>query len=84
MAVLVPGTTTVARLIEAATTRGCEYRKPSNIRIISADGDVPVRYLFNPENGARFQIGEYDDDELISAAVWEAAERRLGFKLREH
>jgi hypothetical protein len=73
----------VARLIECACSRGCEHRT-SQLKVMSADGEIPVRYLFNPMSGGRFMLGEYDDDELISAAIWEAAERRLGMPLREH
>jgi hypothetical protein len=83
MAQMVPGTTTLARLIACACSRGCELRR-SSLRIITADGEVDVRYLFNPSNGGRFMVGEYDDDELISPEVWENAERRLDLRLREH
>jgi hypothetical protein len=70
----------LSELIARAARQGCIVRF-STLRLVTPDGLIPIRYLFNSANRGRFDITDYDDDEYMLVSEIEAAERRLGITL---
>ena len=70
----------VKDIIEIAISQGCEVRL-SKIRLVTPEGNIPVRFLYNPITNGRFIISDYSDDEFMVESEWRAAERRLGITL---
>lgn len=77
MAVLVPGTKPLNKIIEIALQRGCELRSPSLSMVVEGD-EFPIRYLYNPHGGGRVMLSQFEDDELVSEEIQRHWERRLG------
>jgi hypothetical protein len=80
MAQLIGTLTRVQDLIDRARTQGCELRQ-SERQLVTPYGTKTIRFLFNPANRGRFDITEYDNDELMVGSAVMAAERRLGIKI---
>ena len=70
----------VSELIARAVRQGCIIRI-SNLRLVTASGTIPIRFLYNSANNGRFDLTDYDGDEYMVASEIENAERRLGIKL---
>jgi hypothetical protein len=73
----------VKDIINAAIVDGCEVRT-STLRLVTEDGSVAIRYLFNPKTSGRFPITDYSEDDYMVESVWRALERRLGITLPSH
>jgi hypothetical protein len=70
----------VSELIARAIQQGCIIRF-SNLRLVTPDGLIPIKFLYNAANKGRFDLTDYDGDEYLVASEIENAQRRLGIKL---
>lgn len=80
MAVMLGEKRRVQDVIDAALAQNCELRE-SKIRLITADGEVNIRFLHNRNTGGRFDISDYENDDFMVESEWRAAERRLSITL---
>jgi len=70
----------ISDLIAIAAKQGCIVRF-SNLRLVTASGIIPIRFLYNSANHGRFDITDYEDGEYLVASEVENAERRLQIKI---
>jgi hypothetical protein len=73
----------VKDVVNAAIVAGCEVRT-STLQLVTEDGLISIRFLFNPKTGGRVPITDYRDDEYMVESVWQALERRLDITLPTH
>lgn len=71
----------VAEIIKLAIQQGCQLRTP-DITVVTPWGKKSFRYLYNPETEGTFDLSCEEDDETLGPASLDAAERRLGIKLK--
>jgi hypothetical protein len=51
------------------------------VRIAVSEGQIAIRFLFNPATGGRFNITGFEDDEYMLGFEMEACARRLSITL---
>lgn len=80
----VTGHVTIDSLIERAKALGMKYEAPP-VGLVDQDGTISaVRYLINPNTGARFMLTQFEDGEIVSPAIADAMQRRLGITFTNH
>jgi hypothetical protein len=82
MAVPVGPKLRIAELVMIAERKGYVFKKSLNLAVVAEDGSfLPVKYLYHPKTGARFNLTGYDPDDYMLGEEIKNASRRLGIPL---